>query len=435
MKSPSLTLFIVLALPALAPAQDPHATAEELGLMQGFPPPDGKRVTQANALMTPPFNRWSYQNMRMFYPTATIPAAEEEIALKKAPDESFDAIQIEEPKADKRVDLASWQRKTFTDALVVIDGDTVVYENYLNGMDANRPHQMMSCTKSFGGLLAMMAVESGKLAEDDRVTKYVPELERAGAFADATVGQVLDMTNSMDLVEDYADPRSGIRQYTAVLGWTEPVEGIEYPDTVYDFLVKLDAHPDRKHGEAFYYQTPKTDVVNWFTNRASGRSFQKAMYEDLWSKLGTEGDTYILLDKGATPVVGGGLNATPDNLARFAIMMINGGKFEGEQVVSPGIIKKIAKGASTEAFDKGPDSDGYVYPKGEWSYRAQWWVRHTPGKEAFTAIGVHGQWIYLDVKRKIAVIKQSSQPISDDPYQNKFNLNAFDALVKYARSN
>ena len=37
---------------------------------------------------------------------------------------------------------------------------------------------------------------------------------------------------------------------------------------------------------------------------------------------------------------------------------------------------------------------------GDWSYRAQWWVRHTKGREAFAAIGVNGQWIYLDVDRK-----------------------------------
>jgi hypothetical protein len=32
-------------------------------------------------------------------------------------------------------------------------------------------------------------------------------------------------------------------------------------------------------------------------------------------------------------IAGGGLNATPNNLARFAMMMLNDGRFNGEQVV------------------------------------------------------------------------------------------------------
>ena len=54
---------------------------------------------------------------------------------------------------------------------------------------------------------------------------------------------------------------------------------------------------------------------------------------------------------------------------------------------------------------------------------------HTPGKEAFTAIGIHGQWIYLDVHRKIAIIKQSSQPVSSQNYFDEYNINAYDAII------
>ena len=65
----------------------------------------------------------------------------------------------------------------------------------------------------------------------------------------------------------------------------------------------------------------------------------------------------------------------------------------------------------------------------DWSYGAQWWVRHTAGREAFSAIGIHGQWIYLDVKRKIAIVKQSSQPVSSENYFDEYNINAFDTII------
>ena len=427
------TITLFLSSPLLA--ENDYSTAEELGLMQGFPPPPEKRVTKATALQTPPFNRWSYQHMRMFYPSAGVPSADKPVPLSKTIDWNFEYdLKVKEPGTDTMKSLADYLKKTFTDAMVVIRGDQIVYEKYLNGMHPNQPHQMMSVTKSFGGLLGLMAVEEGKLEEDDLVTIYVPELKQAGAFAEATFGQVLDMTNSMNFTEDYADPRSGIRTYGATLGWTEPVEGVEYKDSLYEYLMTLDIDTEHKHGDIFHYQTPKTDVVNWVTNRVNNQSFQEALYEKLWSKLGTEGETYVLLDKNATLVAGGGLNATPYNLARFAIMMKNNGMFNGTQVVPAAVIDKIAKGGSIEAFDNGPDSDDVVHKKGEWSYRAQWWVKHTKGMEAFMAIGIHGQWIYIDRNHDVAIVKQSSQNKSKDDYLNVYDLNAFSAIVEYLSS-
>ena len=66
---------------------------------------------------------------------------------------------------------------------------------------------------------------------------------------------------------------------------------------------------------------------------------------------------------------------------------------------------------------------------GDWSYRAQWWIRHTPGKEAFSVIGVNGQWIYINVKKNIAIIRQSSQPVSSHNFYDEFNINAFDVII------
>lgn len=429
----SLTMALVMTMGSVH-AQDKYATAKELKLMEGFPPPPDKRVNKSNALLKGPYNRWSYLHMRMIYPSAPIPAAPKAIPLKKAIDKGVGQVKIKEPGTGKMTDMATFLKKTYSDSLVVIHGNKIVYEKFLNGMAPNQPHQMMSVTKSFCGLLAEMAVADGKMKESDKVIKYVPELKKASAFADATVGQVMDMTNSMDFTEDYADPRSGIRQYGAVIGWTAKEPDIKYADSLYDYLQTLKIDKHYKHGEIFHYQTPKTDVVNWITNRVNNQSFQTAMYDQLWSKLGTEGPTYILLDGNATLVAGGGLNATPYNLARFATMMINDGKFHGKQVVPASVIKTLEKGGSIKAFDNGPDSDGIVHPKGEWSYRAQWWVKHTKGMKAFMAIGIHGQWIYLDPTHKVAIVKQSSQPVSKDDYLNGYDLNGFYAIVSYFKN-
>jgi CubicO group peptidase (beta-lactamase class C family) len=405
-----------------------YASAAELKLMEGFPPPADKRVNRSNAISTPPYIRWSYLNMRSVYPTVGIGNADKASEINKSIDKSVARLKVKNPESGKLVDMKTYFKETYTDALLVVKGNKVVFEKYLNGMNANQPHQMMSVTKSFAGLMGLLAVEEGKAKETDPVTKYVPELKKSGAFGGASFGQVLDMTNAMDFSEDYDDPASGIFHYTIVLGLMEPVPGKTYAANIYDFLVSLGKDPKHGHGDIFHYQTPKTDAVNWVTNRATGQSFQDDMYHKLWSKLGTDGETYVLLDKDGTLFAGGGLNATPNDLARFSMMMLNNGKFNGKQVISSAIIKTLSDGGDIDAFSNGPESFGVLANK-DWSYRAQWWIRHTLGKEAFMAIGIHGQWIYLDVNRKIAIVKQSSQPVSDNNYYNEYNLNAFDVII------
>ncbi|WP_217358474.1 serine hydrolase domain-containing protein [Ruegeria atlantica] len=428
-KVAALLCATVLASAVTAVAEDnPYATADELGLMKGFPPPEDKRVNRANGLFGVPYNRWSYQHMRELFPTANIPASLSPLPVKVNIDSGIERLTYKREDGSE-VDFDTYLKETYTDAIVVIHGDRIVYERYLNGMSPNRPHQMMSVTKSFAGMFGLMAVANGFLSEEDPVTKYVPELQSSGAFGDATFGQVEDMTASLDFSEDYADPNSGITQYSKVLGLREaPADEIP-ADSIYSYLATLPKDEAHEQGDVFHYQTPKTDVVNWVTNRATGRSFQDELTE-LWSKIGAEGETYVLLDKNGTLFAGGGLNATPRNLARFAIMMLNDGMVGAEQVVPKEVIQKLSDGADRDKFSNGPDAKG-VMGGGDWSYRAQWWVRHTPGKESFNAIGVNGQWIYIDVERGVAIVKQSSQPESSTNYYDEYNINAYDAIIGY----
>jgi CubicO group peptidase (beta-lactamase class C family) len=405
---------------------DPYATASELGIMQGFPPPPDKRVDRTNALMLNPYNRWAYLHMRTIYPSAPVRNSETPRPLDVEIDSRISQLSV--PRVDgSAADFGAFLRETYTDSLLVVTPERLVYEHYDNGMTPTQPHQMMSVTKSFAGLLALIAAADGLLGEGALVTDVVPELAASSAFAGATIGQVMDMVNSMDFSEDYADPASGIWRYGQALGWLE-IPGAPAAETLYDFLVTLVKDPAHEHGDVFHYQTPKTDVVNWITNRASGKSFQDLMSEVLWKPLGAESETYVLLDRIGTLVAGGGLNAGPRDLARFAMMLLNGGTVGDRQVVPLSVIETLERGGSREAFARGPEASPATK---DWSYRAQWWIRHTPGREAIMAIGVHGQWIYVDRTRGVAVVKQSSQPVSVDAEMDQYILNAYDAVIDH----
>jgi CubicO group peptidase (beta-lactamase class C family) len=186
--------------------------------------------------------------------------------------------------------------------------------------------------------------------------------------------------------------------------------------------------PSVQHGEAFAYQTPKTDVLNWAISRLTGQSFIELLERRVWSRIGTDGEAYVLLDPSGIIFAGGGLNATANDLARFAVMALAGGRFGGEEVIAGSVFDTIARGGETKAFLNGPNAEDMM-ADGDWSYRAQWWIRHTPGREAFIALGVFGQWIYIDRQRDVAIIKQSSQPEADSWYFHTYTQNAIDAVI------
>ncbi len=111
-------------------------------------------------------------------------------------------------------------------------------------------------------------------------------------------------------------------------------------------------------------------------------------------------------------------------------MLLNDGAVGGRQIVAPAIIETLERGGDRDAFGRGPEAVG-AFADGDWSYRAQWWIRHTPGRQAVMAIGIHGQWIYVDRAHRVAIVKQSSQPTSVDLEIDQFILNAFDAVVDH----
>lgn len=436
MQTTKSLLVVALSLVIVAPIQSAeldstsiqpteYATAQDLGLMQGFPPPQDKRVDSSNAIFGVPYNRWSYQNMRRIYPSAPVRAAALPIHLDRVIDSEIADLSIKREDGSETT-LEIFLQETYTDAFVVLHAGKVVYERYLNGMTADTPHQMMSVTKSFAGLLALLASSEGLLSESDLVTRWVPELTESDAFDGATVGQLLNMTNSMTFSEDYHDPASDIQQYGRVLGLFSQQVDEQLSGNIYDYLVTL-RKGSQDHGAQYEYHTPKADVVNWVTNRVTGLSFEEHLANRLWAHLGTDGETYVLLDKNGNLFAGGGLNASPNNLARFAAMMLNQGRIDNRQLIPIAILENIQAGASKTQFANSIDAQG-TFGDGHWSYRAQWWVRQTPGKESINALGVNGQWISLDLNRQVAIIRQSSQPVAVGTYYDDYMVNAIDSI-------
>ena len=409
----ALTLATVMSLPALA--QAPSLPAPEtvrldrLQLMEGFPPPADKQVTAANFLRDFPNLRWAFHHMRELIPSRNIargPGAAVPLVMGEDRRAELDAISFTGPDGGT-LTFGEYLTATFADATLIMKDGEVIYQAYHEGMPEQNPHMMWSMTKSFAGLLATQLIEEGVLEADKLVTDYVPELKGSG-WAGATLQQLLNMTADINYSEVYASPESDVVKYAMAAGMAPLPPEFTGERDLYSYLPTIGA--DGEHGQKFMYRTVHTEVLGWVLRKATGKHMADLVSERIWSKLGTEHDAYLLVDRHGTEWAGAGMNASLRDLARFGEMMRLEGRYNGEQIISKEAVKEILEGADQEAFK----ASGRDFMPG-YSYRNQWWISHNDDG-AFEALGVHGQMIHVNPAVGLVVVRLSSHPVASSAH-------------------
>jgi CubicO group peptidase (beta-lactamase class C family) len=149
-------------------------------------------------------------------------------------------------------------------------------------------------------------------------------------------------------------------------------------------------------------------VLGWIIRRVTGKSVDQNIAERFLQPIGAERDAYIWLDGEGNEMAGGGLNITARDAARFGQMILQGGLYNGKRVLPAAVAKRIFEPGDPAVFTRFYPDDPWYGPIAS-SYHNQWWHFGNAHK-AVSAIGVHGQYIYLDPVAQMVVVKQSSSP-------------------------
>lgn len=279
--------------------------------------------------------------------------------------------------------------RTYTNALLVMKDGRIVSEIYRNASNERTKFMGWSMTKSITSMLIGCALEEGRIKSlDDPITDYLPEL-RKGGYRDVTIRQILQMRSGVDYEEryDFAAPGAAATNHINALvknisRFADPARTIRR------------AHPP---GEVFQYKTIDTAVLGWLIERASGMSVAAYTARKLWEPLGMESDGFYIMD--GQPGVGrefsgAGFNATLRDWGRIGLTMLNHGTGNGHHIVSPEWAAQSTAPAAPE------DAEG--------GYGFQWWTM--PGSEAYSAIGLQGQYVFVDPATRTIVVKLSYFP-------------------------
>lgn len=374
---------------------DPHPP-----IMVGQPPVPDWRVPRAD-WDRPPWNRWSFQNMRRILPTEEIARGPSVAPWTSDPSE-LGAVGF--TGFDGSAMTLQTVLDAYTDGFLVIKDGSIRHESYHNGMTASTLHLAQSVSKSVVSTTAGILIGNGLMAPGLPIATYLPELAGT-AWNGATVQHVLDMTTGVRFVEDYEDPDSDIGRTDVASGWKPLPPGAnpaDWPSTLWDQVMGL-TERDADHGARFKYRSIETDVLGFAISRVTGMTLAQAISHYLWAPMGAAHNANLTVDANGTGLGDGGMSATLRDFGRFGQTMMDLGRVADRQVIPADWVHDVRSGDHGR-FD---DQSREFMPNGR--YRNMFWIEDA-AEPTHISLGVFGQFIYVAPKDGLVVVVLSSWP-------------------------
>ena len=344
-----------------------------------------------------PHSCFSFHNVREFVGTQQINKSENARHLP--------VDLISKPELQRAAELANLDDfliKTETDAFVIFKNGCLAFDWRADHYSSEKPHIVFSISKSITGMLAGQLQHVGLLNPDRLVRDYLPDMLPEG-YGGCTVQHLLDMQAAIDFDENYLDTTGAYVRYRIATMWNPPSDAAPKDEDLRTFLLSLRCSAS-SHGEVFRYLSPNSDLLGIVLEQAGSGRYADLLSEYVLGPLGCAHEAYITVDRAGTARAAGGICLHPHDLARVGQGILDA-IISGENASIPAAwIQDTLTSGNVSAWENGEFSG--LLPQG--NYRNQWYVsdRETP---CLLAIGIHGQWLYIDLKRQIVIVKLSSQ--------------------------
>jgi CubicO group peptidase (beta-lactamase class C family) len=353
----------------------------------------------------------NFRSWETLYPVAVVHRSGEAFHFKEKPVE----LPVSFTHNGNTRTLAEWLDETTTTNFLVVKDDTIVYEQYFRGNTKDSKATSMSVAKSFTSAMVGLCVADGLIASiDDPITKYVDFLKGSG-YDGVPIRHILEMSSGIKFNEKYDDNKSDIMVM---------VGSVSVGKSIKDYAKAL--VNEKPSGTDFNYASIDTNILGFLIEAVTKKSPAQFLEERIWGPLGMESDAFWGMDNRGNVLTFMGLNVTARDYAKFGRLYLNKGNWNGKQIIpaqwvadSTQVEKDYLK--LIDEYWKGWDI-GYGY---------QWWI--PAGNEGeFTAIGVWGQYIYVNPTKKLIIVKNSVDPGFD--LRDMETVAAFRAIGDYLTS-
>jgi hypothetical protein len=151
-------------------------------------------------------------------------------------------------------------------------------------------------------------------------------------------------------------------------------------------------------GKTMVYNNYNPLLLGLILERATGRPVTTYLQEKIWTPIGMEFDASWSLDseKSSFEKMESGINARAVDFAKLGRLYMNGGEWDGRQVVPADWVALSTQDNSLLSKDD-PISYGYMW----------WGVRCNP--QDFFALGDHGQFVYVSPARQLIIVRNGEE--------------------------
>lgn len=215
-------------------------------------------------------------------------------------------------------------------AVLILDHDRVICEDYHGGTNAQTPHHLYSGTKSFSCALAVALADEGKLTLDDRVADTVSEWKSDPRKSQITVRQLLNFTSGL-ASDELALSLDGL---------------VEHPSVGDKYATALGEAAAHAPGEHYEYSSTHLLAFGGYVKRLTGEDPLALLQQKVFSKIGYRSAGWIHDPAGNAALPYGAFTTTRE-WARLGSLVLHHGDWRGTRVLSAAGLSECATGSST----------------------------------------------------------------------------------------
>jgi len=274
----------------------------------------------------------------------------------------------------------AFEGKKRTRAVVIIKDGQIIGEKYSEGLDKNSLLLGWSMTKSITSAMAGIMSQKGMIDIDQPVG--IPEWQDDDR-AKITWNNLLQMCSGLDWNENYFWV-SDVTKMLAMRG------------DMYQHAIQPKAKYPPK--EKFLYSSGTTNIVAGLQRRqfADIQDYWSFPYRELFHKIGMN-SAIMEADASGTFVGSSYSYATARDWAKFGLLYLNDGMWQGERILPEG----WAAYTVTPAPDSGGDYGSFFWLNAGGQYP------NAP-REAYGAQGFQGQYVYIIPSKNIVVVRMGT---------------------------
>ena len=278
-----------------------------------------------------------------------------------------------------------------TNALLIVQNGSIVYEKYNEPINRNTKLISYSMAKSYIGLLTGMMIDKGFIESKDEKNLLK---EWQDNRKNISISHLLNMQSGLDFVEQYDN--NGRSDTLEMLFGNGRFDQASFAAS---FALK-----SITPGMKFNYSTGETNILSKIIKlrlQEQNLNYQNFINDNLSSKIGLK-NTIFEFDDSGTFIGGSSVFANARDYARFGYLYLRDGQWDGETIVSKSWIDDTRK----------PAKNTYKM------YSNKFWMPHPASrigpKDTYYCAGFGGQYILMIPSKDMVVVRLGETYVEDD---------------------